>query len=76
MSYDMSFWKQKTEIKKTNNEIYRILSGGEEIDGLCELPVSDIRNDYDYQGPIELYRKSGFSEVMRENGQVIMRRTI
>ena len=47
MSYDMSFWKQKTEIKKTNNEIYRILSGGEEIDGLCELPVSDIRNDFE-----------------------------
>ena len=38
--------------------------------------VSDIRNDYDYQGPIELYRRAGFSEVMRENGQVIMRRTI
>ena len=38
--------------------------------------VSDKRNDYDYQGPMEMYRKVGFSEVMRENGQVIMRRIL
>ncbi len=38
--------------------------------------LSDKRNDYDYQGPVELYQKAGFSEVMRENGQVIMRRIL
>ena len=38
--------------------------------------LSDKRNDFDYQGPEGLYLKAGFSEVMRENGQVIMRRIL
>lgn len=38
--------------------------------------VSEERNDYDYQGPIRLYQKAGFTEVARENGQVIMRRVL
>ena len=38
--------------------------------------VSEKRNDYDYQGPMELYRKAGFVEVKREKGQVIMRRVL
>ena len=38
--------------------------------------VSDKRNDYDYQGPMELFSKAGFVEVMIENGQVIMRRML
>ena len=50
------------------------LNGYAVVEGYSK--VSDIRSDYDYQGPIELYRKSGFSEVMREDDQVIMRRTI
>ena len=50
------------------------LNGYAVVEGYSK--VSDIRSDYDYQGPADLYRKAGFSEVMRENGQVIMRRTI
>ena len=38
--------------------------------------IFDMRNDYDYQGPMELFRKAGFSEAMRDNGQVIMRRVL
>ena len=36
--------------------------------------ISDERNEYEYQGPVGLYQKAGFVEVMRENGQVIMRK--
>ena len=38
--------------------------------------LSNNRNDYDYQGPMRLYQKAGFVEVMREDGQVIMRRVL
>ena len=38
--------------------------------------VSDKRNDYDYQGPMGLFIKAGFVEVMRENDQVIMRKML
>ena len=44
------------------------------VEGYATL--SDKRNDFDYQGPVELYKKAGFSEAMRENGQVIMRRML
>ena len=37
---------------------------------------SDKRNDFDYQGPVRLYQKAGFTEVARENGQVIMRKVL
>lgn len=37
---------------------------------------SDVRNDFDYQGPIRLYQKAGFVEAARENGQVIMRKIL
>ena len=36
--------------------------------------ISGERNEYEYQGPVGLYQKAGFVEVMRENGQVIMRK--
>ena len=38
--------------------------------------LSDERNDYDYQGPVQLYQKAGFTEVARENGQIIMRKIL
>jgi len=31
-------------------------------------------NDYDYQGPIKLYQKSGFVEVTKQDNQIIMRK--
>ena len=44
------------------------------VEGYASL--SDERNDYDYQGPVRLYQKAGFTEVARENGQVIMRKVL
>ena len=38
--------------------------------------LSDKRNDFDYQGPVRLYQKAGFTEAARENGQVIMRKVL
>ena len=44
------------------------------VEGYAKL--SDERNDFDYQGPVRLYQKAGFVEVARENGQVVMRKTL
>lgn len=38
--------------------------------------ISDIRNDFDYQGPVRLYQKAGFTEAARLNGQIIMRKML
>ena len=38
--------------------------------------LSDKRNDYDYQGPVRLYEKAGFTEAARENGQIVMRKIL
>lgn len=38
--------------------------------------LSDERNNFDYQGPVRLYQKAGFVEAARENGQVVMRKTL
>lgn len=38
--------------------------------------LSDKRNDFDYQGPVRLYQKAGFTEAARENGQVVMRKVL
>ena len=38
--------------------------------------LSDKRNAFDFQGPMKLYQKAGFKEVMRENGQVVMRKLL
>ena len=44
------------------------------VEGYAKL--SENRDDYDFQGPIQLYRKAGFVEVARENGQAIMRKIL
>ena len=44
------------------------------VEGYAKL--SDKRNDFDYQGPVRLYQKAGFVEVTRENGQIVMRKTL
>ena len=44
------------------------------VEGYAQL--SDERNDFDYQGPVRLYQKAGFVEAARENGQVVMRKTL
>ena len=38
--------------------------------------LSDQRNDFDYQGPLQLYQKAGFAEAARENGQAVMRKIL
>lgn len=38
--------------------------------------ISDKRDEFDYQGPVRLYEKAGFTEVAKENGQVIMRKVL
>ncbi len=38
--------------------------------------VKDKRDDFDFTGPIRLFGKAGFTEVARQNGQIIMRKVI
>lgn len=38
--------------------------------------VSDEHDDFNYQGPLQLYQKAGFVEIARKNGQVIMRKVL
>ena len=38
--------------------------------------ISDKHNDFDFHGPMRLYQKAGFTEVVRENGQVVMRKML
>ena len=44
------------------------------VEGYARL--SDQRDEFDYQGPVRLYEKAGFTEVAKENGQVIMRKVL
>lgn len=44
------------------------------VEGYATL--SENRNDYDFQGPVQLYQKAGFTEVARENEQVVMRKIL
>ena len=38
--------------------------------------ITDKRDDFDYQGPVRLYQKAGFTEVARDNGQIVVRKTL
>ena len=38
--------------------------------------IYEGRNDYDFYGPVRLYQKSGFQEVARKDGQIIMRKVL
>ncbi|MBR4470939.1 MAG: GNAT family N-acetyltransferase [Erysipelotrichaceae bacterium] len=38
--------------------------------------LSEKRNDFDFQGPYGLYKKAGFIEIARENGQAVMRKVL
>ena len=44
------------------------------VEGYAKL--SDKQNEFDYQGPVHLYQKAGFIEVMRKDGQVVMRKEL
>ena len=38
--------------------------------------ISEVRDEYDFTGPIRLYEKAGFTKIMEQNGQVIMRKVL
>lgn len=38
--------------------------------------LSEQRDAFDFQGPVNLYQKSGFVEIARENDQAIMRKIL
>lgn len=44
------------------------------VEGYAKL--SEERDDFDFQGPVHLYKKAGFVEVARGNGQAIMRKML
>ena len=54
--------------------VYAKENGYVAVEGYANL--YETRNDFDFQGPIHMYEKSGFVEVARENGQVIMRKIL
>ncbi len=45
MEYELGFWKYKEGIYKNNQRIYTLLSRGEEVYGIDDLPTSDILED-------------------------------
>ena len=57
MSYDMSFWKTKNTLTQTPKEIYLALSDGEELDGLCSLPIDEIRSAFEEE--FKSWKKDG-----------------
>lgn len=50
------------------------LEGYAAVEGYAML--SEKRNDFDFQGPYGLYKKAGFIEIARENGQTVMRKVL
>lgn len=48
--------------------------GYDAVEGYAK--IYEERNNYDYQGPVRLYEKAGFSEVARQDGQIIMRKVL
>ena len=50
------------------------LKGYAAVEGYSK--IYEGRNDYDYHGPVRLYQKAGFQEVLRQDGQIIMRKVL
>ena len=42
MSYDLNFWRYKDGIYLDNQDVYEKLSNGKTIEGLEEIPISNI----------------------------------
>ena len=49
-------------------------SGYVAVEGYAK--ISETRDEYDFTGPIHLYEKAGFVQVMECNGQVVMRKVL
>ena len=50
------------------------LKGYAAVEGYSKM--YEGHNDYDYHGPVRLYQKAGFQEVLRQDGQIIMRKVL
>lgn len=50
------------------------INGYVAVEGYAKM--NSGRNDYDYHGPIGLYKKAGFSEIACQDGQIIMRKIL
>ena len=50
------------------------LKGYTAVEGYSK--IYEGHHDYDYQGPVRLYQKAGFNEVLRQDGQIIMRKVL
>lgn len=44
------------------------------VEGYAKMSV--VRDEYDFTGPIRLYEKAGFTRIIEQNGQVIMRKVL
>ena len=42
MSYDLDFWKYKPGVMLDHQQVYERLSDGQQVEGLCDLPIVDI----------------------------------
>ena len=49
-------------------------SGYAAVEGYAK--ISETRDEYDFTGPIHLYEKAGFVQVMECNGQIVMRKVL
>ncbi|SFV03550.1 GNAT family N-acetyltransferase [Butyrivibrio sp. INlla21] len=49
-------------------------SGYVAVEGYAK--IYETRNEFDFTGPVHLYEKAGFSQVMERNGQAIMRKIL
>ena len=38
--------------------------------------VKDLRDEFDFTGPVRLFSKAGFNEVACQNGQIVMRKVL
>lgn len=65
MSRDLNFWKYKEKISLKNNEVYAKLSDGEYVEGIQELPISNIIKSIDHV----LSSWNKLDEAHYENGE-------
>ena len=57
------------------NEYGRILFLGDvAVEGYAK--VIEHRDEYDFTGPIHLYEKAGFSQIIEQNGVAVMRKLL
>ena len=47
MSIDLSFWRYNGEPTRTHSDVYALLSDGNVVEGLEELPISDILQSFE-----------------------------